>query len=666
MPPCTPDELDELAGLIADGHLGKTNINDINMEQHFEPKTDPARVQTAKEMGPLVGAMRMGGYFGAARTARGGLGEVLSAEALDPLFIAVNKSNKVIADMGKELNSILGKITDTSMLEKGKRKFLGISSELDGKLRTALEGGSTANFTDSEKNAVVETKALFKKIEDKTGLEFRGFEYVRDNIDNLNPQSLKKAGPQYAAAAEYLKRRAQFRDPDQKLVGLFSEYLNAAVTASMKKPATDEFLGTLKLRFYGDGVNVKGVISPSGPEMQIAHGLVADILGRPTPLDVKFMQATDDLYRYWQPNGKPPGLAGLYKFSTIMSDLATAGTMGGRPASVMRQFFQLIPMWAEFGGKYSRQAMADVMNDIRGPRVMMEDFASRGLMSSTFERLDQSIEMGGKVGKSISAVSETLMKAFGAADAFVRLVTARSAELRFNEFLARDAMDKLPGKQEVRDEVLKSIRNGQVEIARDKYIANHVATLQYDFGRTNRPAFSRGAIGRLSTMFMSYPLNTAEMLLGFTKRAIEGGKTGNYGEMLPMVRLLGATAAVGFVGSEFLDADMSSALVYGAMPHSTFFPKAALDTWGAGRSSVEWSMGKIFNTGETQYAKNFRQHAYSSVENFVTSMIPGYNLGKDIRNVIDEGSLTKMLTLMPKGPELDQQARERQRANRAQ
>jgi hypothetical protein len=670
MPPCTPDELDELAGLISDGHLGKTSVDDLPLEQHFENiKNDAAEVKTAKEMGLWSSIFRgkfpgMGGVLPHVRTASGGLGEVLTAEALDPLYINVNKANKVIADMGKEMNEILGKVSEGGLLGKVKRKFTGISSELDEKLRTALEGGSTANFTDAEKNAVKEVKVLFNKIGQKTGLEFEPFTYLRDNP--VDAATLKQAPPQYAAAADYLKRRGQFRDPNQKLVGLFSEYLNAAVTASMKKPATDEFLGRLKVHFTGDGTNVTGIISPSGPEMQIANGLVADILGRPVPFDVKVMQQVDDMYRWAFPNRKPPGLAGLYQFSTVVTDLATAGTMGGRPASVIRQFFQLIPMWAEFGGKYSRQAMAEVLNDIRGPRQMMEQYAERGLMSSTFERLDQSIEMGGKAGKTVSAVSETLMKGFAASDAFVRVVTARSAELRFNEFLAKDAMDKLPGKREVRDEVLKSIRNGQTDVARDQYIANHIRDLQYDFGRTNRPAYSRGAVGRLATMFMSYPLNTAEMLNSFTKRAIKGGMTGDYGEMLPMVRLMAATYAVGMVGSEFLDADMSSALVYGALPHSTFFPKAALDTWNTGRSSIEWSMGKVFNTGETQYAKNFREHSYNSVENFVTSMIPGWNAASDIKKTIDEGTLTKMLAIMPKGPVLDQQARERQRLQHVQ
>lgn len=672
MPPCTPAEIEELADAIANGQMGKTEVKDIEFEKSFTtPRVEPADVMTAKSMGILGAELRkqpegMGGFFAHARTARGGLGEVLTAEALDPLYIKLNKADKVIADAHKEINALLSKVEGAGLFSKTKKRFLGISAELDEKMNIAFDGGPTTNFTESELAAVKDMKAVISKVEQKTKLDYKGFEYLRNNPDKIDKASIKKAGPQYAAAAEYIKKRAPFRDPNEKFVGRISEYLNAAVTSGMKKPATDEFLGALKVHFAGDGVNVTGIISPSGPEMKIAHGMVADILGRPTPLDVKVMQSVDDMYKYFHPEGKPPGLAGLHKFSTIMSDLTFAGTMGGRPASIIRQFFQLIPTWAEFGGKYSRQAMSDVLNDIRGPRVLREQFAERGLLSSTFERLDQSIEMGSRAGKTISAVSETLMKGVGAADSFVRLVTARSAELRFNEFLAKDALDKLPGKQEVRDEVMKSFRNGQIEIARDKYIANHVATLQYDFGRGNRPEFSRGAIGRLATMFLSYPMNTGEMLASFAKRAYTGGKTGNYGEMLPMLRLMGATYAVGMVGSEFLDADMSSALVYGAMPHSAFFPKAAIDTWGAGRSTVEWSFGRIFNTGETQYAQNFRNHAYNSVENFVTSMIPGYNAISDVSKVIDEGSLTKMFAIMPKGPELDRQAKERQKMERAQ
>jgi hypothetical protein len=289
---------------------------------------------------------------------------------------------------------------------------------------------------------------------------------------------------------------------------------------------------------------------------------------------------------------------------------------------------------------------------------MAESFRARGLMTSHIENLVQSVDIGRSVGRGISALSDVMLKGVAAGDAFTRMVTARASDLRFDKFLKEGKISELPGTREIKDTILKAINSGDKEGARDLYAIHNLSNLQFVYGKANRPEFMRGALGNLTGIFMSYPLNSFEMMRSCAKRGIEGIKTGNKEDIMAPLRLVAVTAMAMEAGSEFLDADLSSMFTLGAMPHSMAFPKMGLDAWQAGSSNVEWLTGKLFQTGETDFHKQKRLEAWNSTKRNASSLlIPGGGFYKDATDLLDTGSVARALALTPKGDAINRQNR---------
>jgi hypothetical protein len=191
-----------------------------------------------------------------------------------------------------------------------------------------------------------------------------------------------------------------------------------------------------------------------------------------------------------------------------------------------------------------------------------------------------------------------------------------------------------------------------------------IVNLQYAYGKANRPAIFRGALGNLAGVFMSYPLNTAEMLRLFAKDALPESMGGAVNP-IPLVRLIGLTSALTYAVSEFANADLRSAFFIGAMPQSMAFPKVEADTVQIGRTNWEWLTANVFSVGETDYHKKVRADANREFAKDLRGFVPGgIFVFEDLPKILDEGSIVRLLGATPKAEELNEAARRRARAAR--
>jgi hypothetical protein len=292
----------------------------------------------------------------------------------------------------------------------------------------------------------------------------------------------------------------------------------------------------------------------------------------------------------------------------------------------------------------------------------IQKLIDRDLISSPIEGLAETVGIARGAGRVISDVTENFLKVFSAVDQFTRAATAHGAESKFDEYLSKGILNKLPGKKEFKDELSVLVKRGQIDEARNRYMFETVANLQYVYGKANRPQAFRGAIGNLASTLMSYPMNSFEMARMFTKRAA-GALPGGGGELndaAPLARLILTSAALMYAGSEFLNADLRSAFLTGAVPHSLAFPKIGMDTFSAGASTAEWLTGNLFNVRESDFHKHQRQDGYTAFARDMRTFVPGgIFFFEDIPRAIDEGSLTRMLALTPKADVINAQAKAR-------
>jgi hypothetical protein len=288
----------------------------------------------------------------------------------------------------------------------------------------------------------------------------------------------------------------------------------------------------------------------------------------------------------------------------------------------------------------------------------VEKLMAKNVLSGPLENLVDAVGIQKGVGRVISDVSEATMKVFSAADRATRAITYYGAEAKFNDYNARGVLDKLPYMtQELKENVTRLVARGDIERASEAYAFSNVANIQFSFGRANRPQAFRGALGNLAGMFLSYPLNTFEMIRMFGKRALPEA-AGGQGDPIPLLRLIMVNAGIVAVGSEFLNADLRSATLFSALPSSMAFPKAALDTWSMGRANAEWLTGNLFGVGETDFHKYKRLENDKAFARNARMFVPGgLFMFEDLPKAIDEGSLARMLALTPKGAAINEQNR---------
>ena len=85
----------------------------------------------------------------------------------------------------------------------------------------------------------------------------------------------------------------------------------------------------------------------------------------------------------------------------------------------------------------------------------------------------------------------------------------------------------MPASRAIKDEVVKLVKAGKVDEARDMFAFDNLAKLEYIYGPANRPELFRSALGNLGGVLLSYPLNTAELIRIFGKEAIQEGNPGH-------------------------------------------------------------------------------------------------------------------------------------------
>jgi hypothetical protein len=608
-------------------------------------------------------------------------GDYIAANGINRAVLEDTKANNMVGNYFARFNKILKPLA--TKIEG----YIGIKKELDEEMFTILENigkdgkilkpDIIKNYAPKKVKAGVKIRELFDELFAKNDLSWDDFVqgYVPlikaknggvllKESGNVNPTAqenafIGKLTPSQIRFVHGLERTGAMTEFDNKLSSVFGAYLHASANQLRVKAMTDIERDVIFPHF-----NAAYKTDPiSGGKVLMVDNKTAfnawreyrhTYLGGIQESDRRM---TDNLSKLKEAFGYAPATGRApYQFSHVLSTMLYTSTMGLRPASIIRQFGQLVPSFAEFGPRFTRQALSDVLQDVAGSRALLNDFRARGLMTSHIENLVQSVDVGKSVGRGISAMSDVMLKGVAAVDGFTRMATARAADLRFDKFLKEGKLGELPGTKDIKDAVLKAVNAGDEQGAKDLYAIEMLSNLQYVYGKANRPEFMRGALGNLTGIFMSYPLNSAEMVRYFTKRAIQGYKEGSKEDIMAPLRLVATTAVMMEAGSQFLDADLSSMFIQGSMPHSMAFPKMGLDAWQAGSSTAEWLGGKVFQTGETAFHKQNRLEAWNnSKRNAASLLIPGSGFYKDINNVLDTGSVARALALTPKGDAINRQ-----------
>src|SRR4029453_1223683 len=293
--------------------------------------------------------------------------------------------------------------------------------------------------------------------------------------------------------------------------------INGLANAKILRPEVERLEKDVVNPFYG----FKIYESPDGVKIPVANDAVAyahwketihHMFGGPTPLDRSLTNSMQSLARM---AGYDADTRSLYQMSQGLQNLVYSGAMGLRPASAIRQLTQLVPTYADLGAKYTMIGMQKAMEP-GGITSLIE----KNVLGSPMESLVDAVGVQKGVGRILSKVSEATLYMVSSVDRFTRAATYHGSGAKFDDYLARGAIEKLPfAKKELKHKVLALFNKNQPEKAREAYAFTNVAELQYSFGRANRPQAFRGAVGNLAGMFLSYPLNFAEMAKTFAKRA---------------------------------------------------------------------------------------------------------------------------------------------------
>jgi len=670
--PCSPEELKRAAELLNKGAHKDSKV--VDMEDDNSPLIENPSVGRAQANQRL-------GWLGRYRISRALFGDYIAANGINKAVLEDTKANNMVGNYFKRFNEAIRPLA--TKIEG----YIGIKKELDEELFTILEGIGKGgkilkpeivkNYSADKIKTGQKIRELFDELFAKNDLDWdtfvqgyvphikrKGGGTLLPENGNVNPTQQESAfiaslTPSQIRFVHSLERTGAMTEFDNKLSSVFGAYLHASANQIRKKAIEDIERDVIFPHF-----NAAYKVNPlTGKRNLMVDNKTAfeawreyrhTYLGGIQEADRRM---TDNLSRLSEAFGHAPVTGRApYQFSHVLSSMLYTSTMGLRPASVIRQFGQLIPSFAEFGPRFTRQALSDVMQDLAGSKALLTSYRDRGLMTSYIENLIQSVDVGRSVGRGVSAMSDVMLKYVASVDSFTRMATARASDLRFDKFLKEGRISELPGGREIKAAVLKAINSGDEAAARDLYAIENLSNLQFVYGKANRPEFMRGALGNLTGIFMSYPLNSFEMMRYFVKRGAEGIKAGNKEDIMAPLRLVATTALMMEAGSEFLDADLTSMGIMGSMPHSMAFPKMGLDAWQAGSSTAEWLGGQLFQTGETAFHKQKRLEAWSnSKRNASSLLIPGGGFYKDVQGVLDTGSVARMLALTPKGDAINRE-----------
>lgn len=674
--PCDPKDIATFAKHVAQNKMGETTVErpmelSIDIPEGAAVAKDPAALAKAMYKEGIVG--RVLGLLQPIRTMRGVFGDYVRVHAIDPLLNIEIKSNNFISKMFKEYKDAT----------KPLRGVWGLSREADEKLAQAItkidrDGvyhGPAGAFDAKTIEAATKVRAIYNRLFKEHGIDddlyinfYRplvkdrpgGIFYTHTGTP-METEFKKLIHPSNIEFYQELERKGLIMDPDQTLTAGFAAYIRGIASAKMKKP----FIEQLEKDFVNPYFGIRWSRDLDGKLTLIAKDetgyalwkeLVHNVFGGPTPLDKSITRNLQNIAAMF---GKTTDTRAAYKISHGIAGGFFAGAMGsplgGRPSSIVRQLFQLVPTYAELGSKYTMMGIQKAMTP-----GSIEPLYKMNLITSPIEGLADSLGLAKGAGKVVSDITENFLKIFGSIDQFTRAATAYGAEARFRDYMARygkeEFVKKLGGKREFLDELTRMVKAGNIEGetgAIQRYMFETVGNLQYFYGKANKPEAFRGAVGNLLGVLMSYPMNSLEMVRMFSQRAMEG-------DAAPLARLILTSAAIVGAGSEFLNADLRSATMLGAMPHSLAIPKIAGNMFSAGNSTAEWLSGSLFNIGETDYHKAQRIQNYRDFARDMRTFVPGgVFFFEDIPRAVSEGSLARMFGLTPKADIINLQARAR-------
>lgn len=669
--PCTPEELDTLVDSMVSNKAGSLSIEDIKLEDVL-PATSEA-IENA----------RKAGWFSFARVASAMFGDEFRINAVRPVQQADIAANNFVA---KQITLF------KEAIKPLKRNFInGVDNDTRREVKAALEtldeSGNYAGRPGTFRPEVLQTAQnvhkILRDISKEHGLSVDDFiknyyktrqkvpKGVLREIEEARmemPEFLAHSSPENVKLYRELERKGILLDWDDDFVGVFSAYIHGIANTKFRVPVFDEIEKNYVNQFF----NLRPIKDSTGKTIMLPNDRIGwthwkeyqhYVLGGTTPLDHQLTNAAQTITRKF---GYDTDARALYRGSQVLSSGFYAGVLGsplgGRPASIIRQLFQLIPTYAELGAKYTAQGI----NKVFEPGAV-EALRARNMMSSHIDNLIREIEVGKSVGKVVNAVSENFLKLFASVDQFTRAATAYAAEARFNDYLARGIIDKLPSSsgKEIKERITKLIARGQLDRARDEYMFDTVGNLQYFYGKASKPRLMRGALGNLMGVLTSYPLNTMEMARLMAKQF--DPKHPFSQESLPLLRLIAANVGLIYMGKEFLNADLTASTIFGAVPTTLAFPQLATDATQAGLAGAQWLRGQVFMLGETDYQRKERAIAMRQFARDLRSFVPGgLFFFEDIPKAIDRGTLTHMLALTPLPEQLDVYAKERAKAARAE
>lgn len=674
MAKCTPEELVRLSKLIVSGKVGETY-----QESVVQDITKGIKNPSMAYAWPL-------------RILRHAFGEDAGVKFIDPLVretvVAQNFVNKY-----RQRSFEVFK-------ENGLTNMWGIKPDADTQVWEALKfvskGGKTDDLTGRFTPEVIATAKSMRVIYDELFTKFgidpdryiQGYHPLikqrpngifRDPQGTVVEETFKaKLSQNEIQFYHELERKGILRNPDERFTAGFESYINGLARAKIIKPKVDQ----LEQEYVNDYFNTRFIRTSNGQRQILVNDAVGynawrdtvhTIFGGPRQLDII---VGDQLKKLVNATGyglvDESGLRALHTIGQTISSLFYSGAigspLGGRPSSVIQQLHSLVRSYSELGSVYTAKGLTEALKfDPAITARLME----KGMLSSPIEKLLEQTTMTGKVGRGVSATTDAFLKVFSATDHFMRVTTLLGSEAKFEAYQQAGNLEKLSVRKAFRDEFQKLISQGKFDEAKERYMFENVANLEYVYGNANRPQVFRGAIGQIAGMLSTFPLNTIELYRMFGQRALESFKTkGQQGDPLPLLRLVGVTAALMYTGSQFMGMDMSNAMMGGALNIFNFgLPgiKPPIDIAKVGATNLERAWSNIYGIGETNFHRMKREEAQRNFLRDFKAFVPGgVFFFNDIPKIVDGQALSTILGFQPLAEARDELAREKAKEKREQ
>jgi len=318
----------------------------------------------------------------------------------------------------------------------------------------------------------------------------------------------------------------------------------------------------------------------------------------------------------WERNAQP--------FVREATRLVMSGALGS-PGSAFTNFFQQGNTLVELGPKYFAPALKKVVFKQVSPEI--EDaLKRRGLLEDLLphEILGDQSKTGfgsGTIARGLHKAEDVAMKPFQMAEIPNRKVAFVGAYDKAMD-LAKDPKTRAQLLKDVLSDDAKIIKGhwtaGNMKAAAEQYAEAITGKTQYFYGSIDTPMMMRHPLGKVATMFWSFPINTFEMLA----HDIKGGnwtKAGMYA--LYLAAILHAFKGLGL--------DVSSKVGMGVLP--TGISPILNSFYQLGSAMKNWAEGDEYSSHK----------AFKEFARLAPLWVPGGRFGakifKSIKKGIDEG-----------------------------